>query len=252
MDAGDEHAADGALPDRLFALHEWHVGDHDAGLLQEAQLELEGRLLAERLEQGRFAEHFGDDDVDEVGLVTGDAPDELEERLDSAVVSGDELEERPVADPSAPVGADRCISAAARHVHGPEVRSRDLACVPDGSLDGLVGGVHCDNRQRPWRCRGGDRGCACAEASGGAAVVAVDPEEREDEERDRDDHEPGALRELGQDDDHENDAGGGGANGVDGGAALPARPAGPSPVAHHARLGEREGGENADHVEMDQ
>ena len=80
----------------------------------------------------------------------------------------------------------------------------------------------------------------------------MDAVEREYEEGDRDDHDPGALEELGQDHDDRDYAGGGGAEAVERGAGLPAGAVVALPVAHHAGLGERERGEDTDDVEVDQ
>ena len=196
MNPGDEDAAERSLGHGWLALHERDVGDHDTGLLEQAQLQLERRGVPERLQERSLPELLRNDDVDEVGLLPGHAPDELEQRLHSSFRCRDELEPWRPADPLEPPGVNGTVCPAARRVNGTEVGPGDLACVPDGPLGRLVDGVDADQGSRRGRRGGDDRGCAGAQAAGGAAVVAVDPEERQDEQRDRDDHDPGALGEL--------------------------------------------------------
>ena len=81
------------------------------------------------------------------------------------------------------------------------------------------------------------------------------------QQRDRDDHQIGAVGELGDHDHHQDDAGEAGAERVDGPRAVDPEPLGarasasaqfPIPVPHHARLAQGEGGEHPDDVELDQ
>ena len=87
---------------------------------------------------------------------------------------------------------------------------------------------------------------------GERAVVAADAHEEGYERRDDDRGQPGALGELGHDNDERYDTGHDGADGVDDEAALPRRFAMGQVVAHHARLGEREPGEYPERVQRDQ
>ena len=69
---------------------------------------------------------------------------------------------------------------------------------------------------------------------------------------DRDRHEPRAFPELRHDDDDRDEPGRRRANRVDRELPLPPCPADTQPVAHHPHLRDRERGEDADHVEVDE
>src|SRR5450756_2257444 len=69
------------------------------------------------------------------------------------------------------------------------------------------------------------------------AIVGADPREEQDEERDRDDHDPGAARELGDQEDDGADAGHHGAHAVQRRPPLPACGPLAPPVHHEPGLG---------------
>jgi len=77
-------------------------------------------------------------------------------------------------------------------------------------------------------------------------VVALDATEEHDDQRHHYDDEPGSLGELGGDEDEGGERAEQGTQTIEQRAALPVRRTASPPVHHHARLGERETGEDAD------
>ena len=115
VDARHEHPGQRPRSDGRLAGDDGDIGDHDARLLQEAELELERRRLAERLEQRPLTERLRDDHVDEVGLVARDAPDVLEQRLHPSFARRNELQPGAAAvDPLEPARMNRAVGTAAR------------------------------------------------------------------------------------------------------------------------------------------
>ncbi len=144
------------------------------------------------------------------------------------------------------------IAAAARDVDGAESVRRDRPGEGERALGRRVEIL--DDEQRAVAGVGGRRngGSSGAQAASDPPVVAPHAEHRDDEHRDRDRHEPRALGELRPDHDHRDETGRRRTDGVHGHATAPARRPDAQPVAHHPRLRQREGREDADHVEVDQ
>ena len=206
------------------------------------------RLLEERA----APELLGDDDGHEVGLAARQPPHLVEHRLDGAAAAVERLEERRPAREVEPARPDPRVGAVTRDVDRAEPVRRDRAREREAAFGRLVEGLDDEERRVP---RVGSRGDGCsagAQPPRDAVVVPPHAEHRDDEQRDRDRHEPGAFAELRADDDHGDEAGRRRADRVDERSAPPPGAADAQPVAHHPHLRDRERGEDADHVEVDE
>src|SRR5256885_10445946 len=83
-------------------------------------------------------------------------------------------------------------------------------------------------------------------------VVLMDLPQYEDDERDDQNHDPGALDELGDHLDDGNDSGSDAADAVERGLPFPPRSSRAQPVHHHPELGQREADEDPNRVEGDE
>ena len=206
------------------------------------------RLLGERA----APELLRDDDGDEVRLAARQPPDLLEHGVDRAVAAGRASRaaaRRRRDGTSAGRSRGRC-RAAGRGSRGTRparssARRRARARSP-GRAPRRRAACGCVRRAPRRRRR------SRAQPAPDPAVVAPHAEHREDEHRDRDRDEPRALGELRPDHDHRDEAGGRRADAVDERPPAPAGRPHAQPVAHHPGLRERERGEDADHVEVDE
>ena len=83
----------------------------------------------------------------------------------------------------------------------------DSPGVPGGKLGRRVDCLDIDDGRVRGSGFGADGGRTGAETPRDDSVVAVNGEEEENEDRDRDRHHPGAVEELGLDDEESNEAG---------------------------------------------
>ena len=250
---GDEHADDGVLRRRLVRAGERrHVGDDDARLCEQAPLEQCLARMPERLEEARTAEPLRDDHGDEARLAARQPPHLLDDRLRNAQGVVQHLEVRALVRESEPARLYSRVSRARGDVDRAEAVFARVLGEPERVHRRLVDRLDEQDRLVVRRRRREDRIGAGAQSPLDPAVVAADPVGTEHEQRDCNRHEPGAGGELRDDYDHRDEAGRGGADGVDGGAVVPTRVADAAPVADHAGLRERERSEDADHVQVDQ
>ena len=83
-------------------------------------------------------------------------------------------------------------------------------------------------------------------------IVPADGVEEADQKRDGDDHHPRAVRELRRDHDRRHERGHRRADAVEGRLQPPPSVAVAEPVPNHPGLRQREGGEDPDHVQVDE
>ena len=91
-----------------------------------------------------------------------------------------------------------------------------------------------------------------ATAAAPPSIVTLDRVKHPDKDGDQQDDDPGAVNELGGDDDQHHDPGRQRAHAVDGRLPPPARSRLSVPMAHHARLRQREGEKDAHCVERNE
>ena len=156
----------------------------------------------------------------------------------------------PVNSHQRPRGSD--FRAAVRDPDGVVALARDLVRVPRRQPRRRVElvDVEHDVVRRLWGRL--DRGGSRLQPAGDDPVVPVDDEEEPDQRRDRDHDHPGARGELRLDHEQGDDAGRECSEAVDDRALPPVALLVPQPVADHPGLGDRERGEDADHIQVDE
>src|SRR3990170_7300117 len=146
-------------------------------------------------------------------------------------------------------GVDEVVGSWLFGVHtGDSIRVDQLGVAesPVGAL-AVVG----DQYQDPGGARLGCRRHQF-ELGGHPHVVTASAQHEHHQEGKDDDDDPGAMDELDGGDHDKHHTGDGGTDGVDGHRPSPTRFAGFDPVADHAGLADREGGEDAHPVELDE
>ena len=138
VDAGDRDDDLGPLRQRVVVAELRHVGDRDAGLAQQAELEREGRASHHGREQRRLAEQLRDDDGHVAALALRDRPDLLEHRVEPVAVGGQDLEPRVAVGPVEEARADARVAARERHVDRAQRLLRDRLRVPERLAGGGV------------------------------------------------------------------------------------------------------------------
>ncbi len=106
------------------------VGDHDAGLRQQAQLERELHAPGERGSERGPTEELGDDHRHELRLAARESPEVFDDRLDPAVLRRQHLEVGPDVRQLAEPRAQARVRALARRMDRVEAIARDPARVP--------------------------------------------------------------------------------------------------------------------------
>ena len=247
---GDEDPHRERAPARAL-VHRRHVGHDDARLGQEPELERELERMPGLLGERSAAELLWDDDSYEVGFAARQPPDLVEHRVDRAALPVERLEQRRAGGEVEPAWADPGIGAMPGDVDRAESVGRDRPRESERAFGGRVELL--DDEQGLVASSGNRRDSRRSRRQPMAdpAVVAPHAEHRKDEHRDRDGDEPRALRELRPDHDRRDEAGRRRADGVHERAPTPTGSPRAQPVAHHPRLREREGGEDADHVQVE-
>ena len=255
MRPGDEDATDGALrrsPLLHPACENGNVRDYHPRLGQQAELERELGPAGDRRRERAPLELLRDDHRDEGRLAARQGPEVVDHGVDAAPLRLDDLEVAAEIGELAEARTDPEVGVAAGHVDRAEAVAGDLVRVPERLAERRVRGLDVEDDLVRRRRGSGDRRDAGAQPPTDLAVVAVDEEEEADKGRDGDGHHPCPRQELRLDDEQRDEPRGHGADAVDRDPPLPSRLLPAAPVAHHPRLREREGREDADDVQVDQ